>query len=285
MAWHTTWRIGGPADRFHRPAAISDLAELLRGLPPGEEIVVVGGGSNLLVADAGIRGRVIMMRALKAMDREGENLRVGAGMLLPELLQSLAREGWGGLEFLAGIPGTVGGAVRMNAGTGDGSISDRLTAVTMMDRNGRLERWEADRIDFGYRKSGLPDDRLIVEAELILEQGDPGVILRTIRKLWAERKKKQPLSLPSAGCVFKNPPGKTAGRLIDLCGMKGVRVGDAEVSEVHANFIVNRGHARAVDVLELIGKVREKVKGRFGIVLKPEIRLVGDFPPGGCCQE
>lgn len=278
MERHTTWRIGGPADRFCTPGSISDLSEVLRSCPPEEEIVVVGGGSNLLVADAGIRGTVIMTRALKSMVRKGERMRVGAGMLLPELLQALARQGWGGLEFLAGIPGTVGGAIRMNAGTDTGAISDRLTTVTLMDRAGHTERREVSRIDFGYRMAGLPGDSLIVEAELLLEKGEPRKLLETIRKRWAQRKEKQPLSYPSAGCVFQNPPGDAAGRLIDACGMKGVRAGDAEVSQVHANFIVNRGHARAADVLALIGKVRSKVRENFGAALDLEICLLGAFP-------
>ncbi len=278
MDRHTTWRIGGPADRFCIPASIPALAALLRSCPPEEKIIVIGGGSNLLVADAGIRGTVIMTRALKGMVREGERLRVGAGMLLPELLQSLARDGWGGLEFLAGIPGTVGGAIRMNAGTDAGVISDRLAAVTFMDRAGHSERREVSRIDFGYRRAGLPEDCLIIEAELLLDQGEPRELLEKIRKRWAQRKEKQPLSFPSAGCVFKNPPGDAAGRLIDACGMKGLRVGDAEVSSVHANFIVNRGHARAVDVLELIGQVRRKVREKFGVALDLEICLLGAFP-------
>ncbi len=278
MSRHTTWRIGGPADRFCRPDTISDLTEFLRESPPDEEIIIVGGGSNLLVADAGIRGTVMMTRALKGMEWEGGVLRVGAGMLLPELLHSLAREGWGGLEFLAGIPGTVGGAVRMNAGAGTGTLSDRLAAVTLIDREGRSERCEADRIDFGYRSADLPEDRMIVEAELILKREDPDLILKTIREGWTERKSRQPLAHPSAGCVFKNPPGDAAGRLIDLCGMKGVRVGDAEISKVHANFIVNRGHACASEVLELIGQVREQVRERFGVSLELEVSLAGDFP-------
>ncbi len=278
MDRHTTWKIGGPADRFCVPTSIPNLSEFLRSRPPEEEIVVLGGGSNLLVADAGIRGTVIMTRAMKDQAWKGEGLQVDAGMLLPELLQSLARKGWGGLEFLAGIPGTVGGAIRMNAGTERGAISDRLVAVTLMDRAGHLERREASKIDFGYRRAGLPGDCLIVEAELFLEKGEPREILEGIRNRWRERKDKQPLSLPSAGCIFKNPPGDAAGRLIDLCGMKGSRVGDAEVSSIHANFIVNRGHARAVDVMELIGKVRGKVKERFGVSLALEICLLGAFP-------
>jgi len=200
--------------------------------------------------------------------------------MLPALLQTLARQGWGGLECLTGIPGTVGGAVLMNAGTETGTISDHLAAVTLMDREGHLQRREAESLDFGYRRAGLPEDHVIVEAEFLLEKGEPHKIQKAIRNRWNERKAKQPLLLPSAGCVFQNPPGDAAGRMIDACGLKGNSVGGAEVSPIHANFIVNRGHARAADVMELIRRVREKVRDRFGVTLDLEIRLLGAFPDG-----
>jgi UDP-N-acetylmuramate dehydrogenase len=279
MDRHTTFRIGGPADRLWIPRQVPDLATFLRACPEGEALYLIGAGSNILVADAGIRGTVILTKELRVMKLKENRLRVGSGIILPGLLRVLAQEGMAGMECLAGIPGTVGGAVRMNAGTESGCIADRLVAVTLLDRSGHKDRRKRDEIDFGYRSASFPKDHFIVEAEFQLVRDDPEAISGRLRRNMALRKKKQPLSLPSAGSVFKNPPGDHAGRLIEAAGMKGERIGDAEVSPMHANFIVNRGRARAAEVLTLIRRIREKVQSLFGVSLELEIRLMGDFAP------
>jgi len=199
---------------------------------------------------------------------------VGAGVLLPRLLRELIRRGLGGLEWLAGIPGTVGGAVRMNAGTGEGCMADRLVSVTLLNRSGKIERLERRDISFGYRRMELEDETWIVGAELLLEPGDPSTMEQTISERLKLRSSLQPLGFPSAGSIFKNPEGDFAGRLIEAAGMKGERVGDAEVSTVHANFIVNRGKARAGDVLTLIGRIKSRVAETFGIQLELEIKVI-----------
>lgn len=276
MDRHTTFRIGGPADRFAVPAGIRDFQALLRESPAEEKITVVGAGSNLLVSDQGVRGTVVHTRCMEWIRIQGHRASVGAGVMLPGLLRRLVRRGLGGMEWAAGIPGSVGGAVRMNAGTPEASMADHLVSVTLLHRSGKLEDREAREIDFGYRRMALPEDVWIAGAALELEPGNPEAIERKVRENMEARRQRQPLGFPSAGSVFKNPPGDFAGRLIEAAGMKGERVGDAEISEVHANFIVNRGRARAADVLALIRKVREKVFQEFGVLLELEIRVLGE---------
>ncbi len=276
MDRHTTFRIGGPADRFAVPLDTEDFQTLLEETPEGEKITVVGAGSNLLVQDGGLRGTVVHTKSLDWVRVETNRASVGAGVQLPGLLRKLARRGLGGLEGLAGIPGTVGGAVCMNAGTPELSMADRLLQATLLHRSGRVEQKKREALNFGYRFMDLPENTWITGAELQCDPGDPAEIEEAIKKRWAERNQKQPWSLPSAGSIFENPPGDYAGRLIEESGMKGARVGDAEVSTMHANFIVNRGKARAADVLALIKKVRNKVEHQFGVHLELEIRIVGE---------
>jgi UDP-N-acetylmuramate dehydrogenase len=276
MDRHTTFRIGGPADRFVVPRDTEDFQTLLQETPEEEKITVVGAGSNLLVQDGGLRGTVVHTKSLDWVRVETNRASVGAGVQLPGLLRKLSRRGLGGLEGLAGIPGTVGGAVRMNAGTPELCMADRLLQATLLHRSGRVEQKKRDALNFGYRFMDLPENTWITGAELQCDPGDPAEIEEAIKKRWAERNQKQPWSLPSAGSIFKNPPGDHAGRLIEESGMKGARVGDAEVSTVHANFIVNHGKARAADVLALIKKVRKNVEHQFGVHLELEIRIVGE---------
>ena len=276
MDRHTTFRIGGPADRFAVPRDTEDFQTLLQETPDDEKITVVGAGSNLLVQDGGLRGTVVHTKSLDWVRVETNRASVGAGVQLPGLLRKLSRRGLGGLEGLAGIPGTVGGAVRMNAGTPELCMADRLLEATLLHRSGRVEQKKREALNFGYRIMDLPENTWITSVELQCDPGDPAEIEEAIKKRWAERNQKQPWSLPSAGSIFKNPPGDYAGRLIEESGMKGARVGDAEVSTMHANFIVNRGKARAADVLILIKKVRKKVEQQFGVHLELEIRIVGE---------
>lgn len=277
MGPHTTFRIGGPAERFAVPLDREDFQNLLGEMPEGETITVVGAGSNLLVSDQGVRGTVVHTAGLDWICMEGRNVTVGAGVMLPSLLRNLLGKGLGGMEWLAGIPGTVGGAVKMNAGTGEGSMADRLVSVDLLHRSGRQETRTKTELTYGYRWMKLPAETWIVGAELSLETRKPEQIRQEIERNLKARRKSQPLGLPCAGSIFKNPPGDFAGRLIDEAGMKGAKEGDAEVSPVHANFIVNRGRARATDVLILIQKIRDRVKEKFDIVLELEIKLIGEW--------
>jgi UDP-N-acetylmuramate dehydrogenase len=277
MERHTSFRIGGPAERFVIPSGIEDLQLLFREMPGSEKITMVGAGSNLLVSDLGIRGTVIQTTGLDEIKIHEDKASVGAGVLLPRLLRELIRRGLGGLEWQAGIPGTVGGAVRMNAGTGEGCMADRLVSVTLLDRSGKIEKLERREISFGYRRMELEDETWIVGAELLLEPEDPSTMEQTISERLKLRRNRQPLGFPSAGSIFKNPEGDFAGRLIEAAGMKGERVGDAEVSTVHANFIVNRGKARAGDVIALIGRIKSRVEETCGVQLELEIKVVGEF--------
>ncbi len=280
MARHTTFRIGGPADRFFVPSGIHDLRAFLEECPPEEPITLLGAGSNLLVSDDGIRGTVIHLGAFQSVRIENERLLAGAGVMLPALLQQLAREGLGGLEFLGGIPGTVGGGVRMNAGTDGGWIADRLLSVTYLHPSGTLQRKRREEIVLAYRRMALPPGACIVGVEFRLEPDDPMRIAARLRERMAKRRQSQPVHLASAGCIFKNPPGDAAGRLIEAAGLKGTRVGDAEVSPLHANFVVNRGKASAEDVLSLIRRIQERIREARGVDLEFEIEMVGVFQKG-----
>jgi UDP-N-acetylmuramate dehydrogenase len=276
MSRHTTFRIGGPADRFVVPSSVEELQALIRERGDLETFTVVGAGSNLLVLDGGIRGTVVYTGRLDWIEVEGNKASVGTGVMLPGLLRKLSKRGLGGLEFLAGIPGTVGGAVVMNAGTREGTMTDCLLSATLMLPTGRIEKIERRQMKIGYRTVDLPQNAWVIGAELQMEPKAPETIEKEILQRIEERKTGQPLGVPSAGSVFKNPSGDYAGRLIEEAGMKGARIGDAQVSTVHANYIVNRGTARAADVVALIQKIQEKVSATFGIGLELELKIVGE---------
>ncbi len=279
MARHTTWRIGGPADIFVEPAGVAELARLVgwvhsRGFP----LYFIGNGSNLLVRDGGIRGIVVKIgRAFGQVRVEGTTLIAGAGTKLGALAAIARKSGIGGLEFTAGIPGTVGGAVVMNAGANGTSMADLVQEVILMDATGELDRRPAQELGFGYRTSNLLGSSLVVlEVTCRGVARDPALIRADMDRYLARRRASQPLSYPSAGSVFKNPPGKTAGWLIEQAGCKGMRQGDAQVSLVHANFIVNLGKATARDVQILIHRVQQLVYERFGITLNLEVQVLGE---------
>ncbi len=279
MSRHTTWKVGGPADRLYVPADLADLALFLKSLPAEEPVMVVGLGSNLLVRDGGIRGTVVALHgALSELRFEADGrLYAEAGVPDAKVARFAGRHDRVGAEFLAGIPGTLGGALAMNAGCYGGEIWQVVDAVLTLGRDGELHRRTAADYDIGYRHVVLKEGRQewFVAAWLKLEQGDGEVARRRMKELLEKRSASQPLQLPNAGSVFRNPEGDHAGRLIEACGLKGKRIGGAQISDKHANFIVNVDGAKAADIEALIGLVREKVKGRFGIELVSEVRIIG----------
>ncbi len=282
MSRHTSWRVGGPADHYYEPADIEDLANYLRQLPEQEPVMMIGLGSNLLVRDRGIRGSVICPAGL--LDgfeiQNGKVLRVEAGVPCAIVAKRCAKEGFTGLEFLAGIPGTVGGALAMNAGAFGGETWPLVKKVETLDRHGVFHLRDADEYLVGYRSVIGPEagklQEWFVAAHFVLEKGDGEKSLKRIKTLLAERSKKQPMGVPSCGSVFRNPKGDHAARLIEACGLKGFRVGNAQVSEKHANFIINLGEASAADIEKLILLVAERVRQEHGVSLESEVRIVGD---------
>jgi UDP-N-acetylmuramate dehydrogenase len=277
MSRHTSWRIGGPADYLVCPVDIEEIARVVRyshlhGIP----LLVCGNGSNLLVLDGGIRGLVMKIGSPFHYIRceEGNRIRAGSGTPMPDLARAAVRKGLAGLEFAGGIPGTLGGALIMNAGAYGGNIGSLVQSVTVVDFQGRVLELARKEIEFGYRCSSLSSAGVVAEALLQLEKGDPARSEALLEHYLQERRRKHP-QLPSCGSVFRNLPDQPAGRLIEAAGGKGLRVGGAQVSEQHANFIVNTGGATAKDVLALIRKVQQLVKKKFNIELHPEVKIVG----------
>jgi UDP-N-acetylmuramate dehydrogenase len=280
LAGHTSLRVGGPVSCLISPRHLAGLQTAVRVLNTHHfPYFVMGRGSNLLVADAGVRAAAISLETgfsrVKLLEDRG-GLRVGAGLRLSRLLRFALQHGLSGLEFVAGIPGSVGGAVRMNAGSYGRAMADVCTSVLLLQPHVSLERLSASQLRFSYRHLELPMGSLVLEADLLLTAGSPKVIREQIRTLIRKRKTSQPWRLPSAGSVFKNPPGDFAGRLIEAAGLKGVCIGNAQISEQHANFIVNRGRARAQDILALIHLAQEKVFEAFGVQLELEIQVIGN---------
>lgn len=278
MARHTTFRIGGPVRLMALPKTEKEAQAVLKTAwelecPP----FFLGNGSNLLVADAGYEGFVLKLAGEMDQVREvNRRLVAGSAMLLSQLAWAALGRGLAGLEFAHGIPGSLGGAVTMNAGAYGGEMAQVVTAVTCLTRRGELETVPADRCAFSYRHSAFSDgSRLILRVEFSLPQGDPEEIRAKIEDLARRRKEKQPLEWPSAGSMFKRPPGHFAAALIDQCGLKGLTVGGAQVSEKHAGFVVNRGGATCADVLALVDQVRERVLRQTGVELEMEVRVLG----------
>ena len=279
LSRYTSFKLGGTADWFVVPSTVAGLCQVLRiAWEEGCPVTVMGGGSNLLVADEGVRGIVIRMsRRLGHVSWKGSRVEAQAGASLPALAKQAAQRRLSGLEFAAGIPGTVGGAIVMNAGAHDGNMGRLVRQVQAVSRWGELHTFSPAECRFRYRGSRFLDenDWIVVSAELELEPGDPALIEAKMRGYLEARRRSQPLDTRNAGSVFKNPPGDYAGRLIDQAGCKGWREGGPEVSRVHANFIVNRGEASAADVWRLIQRVRRRVKECFGVDLELEIGLLG----------
>ncbi len=283
MRKHTTWRTGGCADRAYAPADLEDAALFLRSLPADEPVCFVGLGSNLLVRDGGLRGTVLLMHSSHAAVRmDGALVYAEARVASPKVARYAATQGYAGAEFLAGIPGTVGGALAMNAGCYGSETWDRVERVLMLGRNGELRQRSAADFDIAYRHvalrhAGLGADEWFAAAWFRFERGERVAALARIKALLQQRIAAQPLALPNAGSVFRNPPGDHAARLIEACGLKGCAIGGARVSERHANFIVNPGgRASAADIENLIGHVRATVLAKQGVDLIAEVRIVGE---------
>ena len=280
MRRHTSWRAGGCAERVYQPADLADLAAFLRTLPAQDPLLVVGLGSNLLVRDGGLRGTVLLMHAaLNELRIEADGLLYAqAGVAGAKLARFAALHDLGSAEFFAGIPGTVGGMLAMNASFYGSEIWDVVVRVQTMTHAGELhERIPAD-YDIAYRHVALREanEEWFVGAWLHLPAGDSAMARKKIKELLAKRIASQPLNLPNAGSVFRNPPGDYAARLIEQCGLKGRQIGGARVSEKHANFIVNVGDATAADIENLINEVQAVVGKNTGIRLHPEVRIVGE---------
>lgn len=275
LSRHTTFKIGGPARLFIEPKDINDLKLLLNFLKRYKiSYLVIGAGSNILVDDKGINCAVIRLSAayFKRMSFDNNYLNAACGVTLNQVVSKAEGRGLSGGEFLTGIPGTVGGGLAMNAGAKGKSLADLVKQVKVMDNNGNIKILDKKDIKFGYRSSSL-SKYIILSARLKLVKKDKLEIRNRINKYLDFRRDAQDLSLPSAGCVFKNPGHDSAGRLIDLCGLKGMIIGGASVSLKHANFILNLKHATAADVIKLMGLIKKEVKRKFNVTLKPEIRI------------
>jgi len=283
MAKHVSWRAGGAAARAYTPADHEDLASFLGTLPEGEPVCFVGLGSNLLVRDGGYRGTVVLMHSSHGeMRMEGNFVYTQASVACPKVARFAATRGFEGAEFLAGIPGTVGGALAMNAGCYGSETWDVVAKALTISRSGKLSERSTEQFVTRYRHvelrgSKLGEEEWFLAAWFRFRPGEEKRARARIKELLAKRIAAQPLDLPNAGSVFRNPPGDHAARLIEACGLKGCEIGGARISEKHSNFIVNpKRTARAADIEALIGRARQAVKDRFGIELVPEVRIVGE---------
>lgn len=279
MSRHTSFRIGGPADVLLLPRSVEDLRRIVTLVrAEGVPFTVVGNGSNLLIRDGGLRGVVLKVAEnLSNICFEGTRGTAQSGALLAVVSRDAAVRGLGGLEFACGIPGTIGGGVMMNAGAYGGEMKDVVTRVRVVDDAGELRILSAEEMQFNYRASILQSrDWIVADIEMELKPACCERILGQISKNQYLRESKQPLSMPSAGSVFKRPPGKFVGPMVEQLGLKGFRIGGAQVSPKHAGFMVNAGGATAADVLALIQHVREKVQAEFGVWLETEVRIIGE---------
>ena len=277
MERHTTFRLGGPVRRMARPGSAEECAALLElAEEKGWPVLLLGNGSNLLAADGEIDLLAVHTGRMDRVERTGERtVRAGAGLTLARLASFAMREGLGGLAFAHGIPGTLGGAVCMNAGAYGGEMKQVLSAVTAWFPGEGIRRLDAEELELGYRRSLFSRKRgAVLDAELLLEPEDPEAIRAVMDDLSRRRREKQPLEFPSAGSTFKRPEGHFAGGLIEQCGLKGFRVGGAQVSETHAGFVINAGGATCADVRELIGEIQRIVREQTGVELEPEVKMV-----------
>jgi len=278
LARYTSWRVGGAAEYFYKPSGIADLQNYLGGLASSENVVWLGLGSNVLIRDGGVRGSVIYTRGCLSRIKftSSDELYVEAGVPCAHVAKQTVEKGLTGAEFLAGIPGTMGGALTMNAGAFNGEVWDLVTSVVVINKNGELITRRAEEFEVAYRTVNLNEGEWFVSATLKIPKGSDQQGKERIRQLLAKRSETQPTNLPSGGSVFKNPEGDYAARLIEACGLKGYQIGSAQVSEKHANFIVNKGGATANQIEELIAHVRCEVLGKQGVSLQTEVRIIGE---------
>jgi UDP-N-acetylmuramate dehydrogenase len=279
MKKHTTFRVGGPADVLVQPdeTALAAILALCRQYHVSYSFI--GNGSNLLVGDKGIRGVVIEMTdPMGNIEVDGTKITAQAGAMLSKIANTAASNGLGGMEFAAGIPGSVGGAVVMNAGAYGGEMKDIIERVYVLDENGAQLELDRDALDLGYRHSCIPDKKYIVtKVVLELVPRNEAEIRSEMKELNEKRAEKQPLQYPSAGSTFKRPEGYFAGKLIMDAGLRGYQVGGAQVSEKHCGFVINKGDATAADICQLMRDVSDKVQAQFGVVLEPEVKMIGEF--------
>lgn len=279
MKKHTTFRVGGPADVLVQPdeTALAAILALCRQYHVSYSFI--GNGSNLLVGDKGIRGVVIEMTdPMGNIEVDGTKITAQAGAMLSKIANTAASNGLGGMEFAAGIPGSVGGAVVMNAGAYGGEMKDIIEKVYVLDENGAQLELDRDALDFGYRHSCIPEKKYIVtKVVLNLVPRNEAEIRSEMKELNEKRAEKQPLQYPSAGSTFKRPEGYFAGKLIMDAGLRGYQVGGAQVSEKHCGFVINKGDATAADICQLMQDVADKVQAQFGVVLEPEVKMIGEF--------
>ncbi|MEE0773121.1 MAG: UDP-N-acetylmuramate dehydrogenase [Anaerovoracaceae bacterium] len=280
MVRHTSFRAGGRADIMVVPRSVEELREILGVLAQGEyPYMILGNGSNVLVRDGGYRGTIVKIGdAFNKIKAEGERLICGAGALLSTAARAAAEESLAGMEFASGIPGSIGGAVFMNAGAYGGEMKNIIERVRLISEDGSEDRFvTAEELMMGYRHTALHESgEIVVEAVLKLEKGDMDSIKSRMSELTAQRNSKQPVSFPSAGSFFKRPEGYFAGKLIQDAGLKGLSVGGAQVSQLHSGFIINRENATATDILQLMEIVQQTVMDKFGVMLEPEVRIIGE---------
>lgn len=279
MSAHTSFHIGGPADALVIPADLKDLQKVLR-IVQEEQVpcAVVGNGSNLLVRDKGIRGIVLKLgNALKNWEQNGDIFVFDSGVSLAQCCRIIGEAGYTGMEFAVGIPGSLGGAVFMNAGAYDGEMKDAVVSVRVMTRSGSVKTLSKEELQFSYRHSSLQaSDNIVLEVTLQVQKGDKAAIRAKMDDFSQRRISKQPLDIPSAGSTFKRPEGHFVGQMVEQSGLKGFRIGGAEVSVKHAGFIVNADHATAADVLQLIDYIRNKILEEYKITLIPEVLVLGE---------
>jgi UDP-N-acetylmuramate dehydrogenase len=281
MARYTSWRVGGPAERFYIPAGVADLSAFLQSLPAQEPVHFIGLGSNLLVRDGGVRGTVVLMHnVLTTLKIEDGLVYAEAGVTCAKLAKFSARQHRQGAEFLAGIPGTVGGALAMNAGCHGGETWSIVNKVMTIDLHGVVHQRDSSEFVASYRHVEMPAQEWFLAAWFALAEGNASEAEQKIKSLLAKRLETQPLNLPNAGSTFRNPPGDFAARLIEACGLKGHVIGGAQVSKKHANFIVNLGEATAADIEQLISLMRDTVKQKMQVELQQEVRVIGEAVAG-----
>ena len=281
MARHTTLGIGGPAELMAYPEDVKDLA-LLMGWADAEgvPVFILGNGSNILVLDGGIPGLTVNMdkmnwTELELGEKGGYQVHAGAGLKLAKLVSQCSEDGLSGMEFAAGIPGTVGGAVVMNAGTKEAEMKDVLVSVTLVDKKGKVSRMKTSELGMGYRKTEIPEGSAVAEAAVAVVPWPSEEVKEKVAKTIRMRKAAQPSGVRSVGSTFKNPPGYSAWKLIDMVGLRGTSVGRAQVSSMHANFLINTGGATGREYRELMEKVVQTVQDRLNITLEPEVKIIG----------